>query len=261
MRPGLLAMRVFAISLALTVAAVVALATAPAVWLDALAEAQTSGRLRLAEAEGTVWRGSGRLVWVDTGESAESRLSLSGLALPGRVHWQLSPLALLLGLVEATLKVDGMSQPVALQGDFSALRIGNGRMDLPRLELSALGSPWNTVRPAGAAALAWSNISLGRQRFEGSITIELRAVASALSAVRPLGSYRIEVRGGGAKAEVTMSTIEGALNISGSGQLGPGGMSFSAQARAADSGDQRLQGLLGLLGPRSGDATVIRIGS
>ena len=99
------------------------------------------------------------------------------------------------------------------------------------------------------------------QRFEGLVTIELRSVASALSAVRPLGSYRIEIRGEGARAQLSMSTIEGALTIQGSGQVSPVGMGFTAQAQPASEGDERLQGLLGLLGVRQGNTTVIRIGS
>lgn len=258
--PGWLA-RTLALCFASIVALGVAFSTAPASWIDVLASTQTAGRLRLAEAEGTVWRGSGRIVWADTGESAESRLSLSGVALPGRVHWQLSPLALFLGLIEASVSIDGMAQPVALQGTPAALRLGNGRLELPRIELSALGSPWNTVRPAGAVALSWSNIALSPRRFEGTVLIELRSVASALSSVRPLGSYRIEVRGEGGHAQVTMSTIDGALAISGEGQVGPAGMGFNAQARAARADDERLRGLLGLIGRREGDVTIIRIGS
>lgn len=245
----------------LTAALSVSLASAPATWIDKLFSLQTAGRLRLAEAQGNVWRGSGRLVWADIGDSAEPRLSLSGVALPGRVRWQLSPLALLLGMIEASVHVDGMTQPVAVQGTLAGLRIGNGRLDLPRMELSALGSPWNTVRPAGAISVAWSNVAISPQRFEGLVTIELRSVASALSAVRPLGSYRIDLRGEGSRAQLSMSTIDGALTISGSGQVGPTGMGFTAQAQPARAGDERLQGLLGLLGVRQGDSTVIRIGS
>lgn len=245
----------------LIIAVAVALASVPATWVDTLFAMQTAGRLRLAEAEGDVWRGSGRLVWADTGDSAERRLSLSGVALPGRIRWQLSPLALLLGMVDASVQIDGMNQPVALQGTLASLRVGNGRLELPRMELSALGSPWNTVRPAGAISVAWSNVAMSPQRFEGLVTIELRSVASALSAVRPLGSYRIEIRGEGARAQLSMSTIEGALTIQGSGQVSPVGMGFTAQAQPASEGDERLQGLLGLLGVRQGNTTVIRIGS
>lgn len=247
--------------LIVSVALATALAIAPATWLDALAASLTQGRLRLAEANGTVWRGSGRLVWVDTGESAQTRMSLAGVALPGRVHWQIAPLPLLLGMVEATISFDGMAQPVALQGSWREMRLGNGRLDLPRIELAALGSPWNTVRPAGAMMLSWSNILLGPQRIEGGVIIELRNVASALSAVRPLGNYRIELQAQGTQATIAMRTLDGALTLTGEGSANPRGFSFVARARPADASDTRLQGLLGLVGSRDGDQTVIRIGS
>ena len=96
-----------------------ALYSAPATWLDSAAKAATGGRLRLAEAHGSVWRGHCRLVWVDVGDSAQARMSLPGIALPGRVYWEISPLPLLLGLVEVKIRVDGMAQPVALQGSLA----------------------------------------------------------------------------------------------------------------------------------------------
>lgn len=245
----------------LLVAIGVALASAPASWLDMLAARLTGGKLRLAEASGSIWVGSGRLTWADTGESAQSRMSLAGVALPGKVHWQLQRLPLLLGLVEANVKVDGMAQAVALQGSLRELRLGNGRLELPRVELGSLGSPWNSVRPAGAVTLAWSNIMLGPQRFEGSVTIELRNVASALSVVRPLGDYRISIQGQGAQSSIGMQTIDGALTLTGQGVASARGFSFVARAHPARSDDARLNGLLGLVGTRDGDQTVIRIGS
>lgn len=245
----------------LIVASLLALSSAPATWLDALASLATGGKLRLAQASGSIWQGSGRLVWADTGETAEARLSLAGVALPGRVHWRLSPLPLVLGLVEASVRADGMAGEVALQGSFSELRLGNGRLDLPRIELGALGSPWNTVRPAGAVSLSWSSVTLSASRFEGSVAIELREVASALSPVRPLGSYRIDVQGQGTQALITMRTLDGALALSGQGSASARGFSFLARAHPSRPDDTRLQGLLGLVGQRDGEQTVIRIGS
>lgn len=243
------------------VALVVALSSAPATWLDRLAASLTQGKIRLAEASGTIWQGSARLMWADTGESAESRLSLSGVALPGRIHWRVAPMPLLLGLIEANLQIDGMAGGVALQGSWRELRLGNGRLDLPRIELAALGSPWNTVRPAGAVTVSWSNVLLSAQRFDGTVGIELRDVASSLSAVRPLGSYRIEVQGQGAQAVITMRTLEGALTLTGQGMASGRGFSFLARAHPTRADDTRLQGLLGLVGTREGDHTIIKIGS
>ena len=261
MRARLFAGAVLTALVSLMLAVGVILTTAPASWLDSLAARLTGGRLRLAEATGTVWQGSGRLVWADTGESAQARRSLAGVALPGRVHWQIAPAPLFLGLIEATLKLDGMTQPVALQGSWRELRLGNGRLDLPRIELGALGSPWNTVRPAGAVMLSWSNVMLGPQRFEGSVAIELRNLASALSTVRPLGNYRIEIQGQGGQATIGMQTLDGALTITGQGSASTRGFSFVARAQPADADDTRLRGLLGLVGVRDGEQTIIRVGS
>jgi general secretion pathway protein N len=109
--------------------------------------------------------------------------------------------------------------------------------------------------------LSWSNIMLGPQRFDGGVTIELRNVASALSAVRPLGSYRIEMQGQGTQATISMQTLDGALTLTGQGAASARGFSFVARAQPAQADDTRLQGLLGLVGIRDGEQTIIRVGS
>ena len=247
------------------IVAVVALATAlwsaPAAWIDAAVDRASGGRVRLAEASGSVWQGSARLVWADTGESAQTRASLAGVALPGRVHWRLSALPLALGLIDASLRIDGMPQAVSLQGSFRELRIANGQLLLPQMELGALGSPWNTVRPAGAVSITWNNVTVAAQRFDGTAVIELREIASALSPVRPLGNYRIEIQGRGAEAELVMSTLDGALMLAGRGVMSARGFRFVAEASPSSPGDNRLLGLLGLIGQREGSKTIIKIGA
>ena len=102
---------------------------------------------------------------------------------------------------------------------------------------------------------------MGAQRFDGQVIIELRDVASSLSAVRPLGSYRIDVQGQGSRASIAMRTLDGALTMTGPGTASVRGFSFQARAHPSRPDDARLQGLLGLVGQRDGEQTVIRIGS
>jgi general secretion pathway protein N len=254
------------------VAAVAGLAIAPATWLDLALERSSAGRLRLAEASGTVWQGQGRLVIV-AGPSApgaapgsaplaagSGAVALSGVALPGRLQWKVAPMPLLVGMIDAQLQIDGMKEPARLQGRPFELRLGNSQLVLARTDLGELGSPWSTVRPAAALRLAWEGVSLQRGRFDGRLQIELRDVSSALSAVRPLGSYRIVVSGRADRTAIELETLGGALRLSGQGEVIAGRLRVTAYAVPADPADTRLLGLLGLLGPREGDRTVIRIG-
>jgi len=46
---------------------------APASFADRALESATDGRMRLAETDGTIWRGSGRLVLIDVGADQAAR--------------------------------------------------------------------------------------------------------------------------------------------------------------------------------------------
>ena len=252
--------------IAIIPASLAALAIAPAAWLDRILETGTRGQLRLAEATGTLWKGDGRLVFAGAAATAGSSAAgpepavARGVALPGRLRWQVSPIPLVVGVIEAQVMVDGMNQPVRLQGSLLDMRVSNGQLALARTDLGTLGSPWSTVRPAGAVRLSWEGVTVQAGRFEGRVQVELHDLSSALSAVRPLGSYRIQIEGRADRTSIDLSTINGALELSGRGDLDRGRLRFAAKAAPADPQDSRLTGLLGLLGPREGTHTVIRIG-
>ena len=241
---------------------VTALITAPARFLDKALERATLGRVRLAEAAGTIWQGSGRLVFVDVSGAGEPGLTSAGVAVPGRLTWSVRPLPLLFGLVDATVSTDGMAAPVRLQGSFTELRIGPGSLSLPSVELGRLGSPWNSVRPSGALAVQWQTLLVRQGQLTGQASIELRDMASAMTPVRPLGSYRIDIDGKGARADLAIETLSGPLLLSGNGTWDArGGLRFVAQASAEPAEAARLQSFLGLLGRREGDHTTIKIGA
>lgn len=237
-------------------------AAAPAGFADLALQRATGGRMRLAETDGTVWRGSGRIVLVDLGADAGDRRSLAGVAVPGRIDWTLRQLPLLIGQVDASIRIDGMTQPVRIQGGYGEMRIGGGSVALPSVELGRMGSPWNTIRPSGALSLRWENLTLKQGGLEGRAQIELRDASSAMTPVRPLGSYRVEIIGRGGQAELGIQTLSGPLRLQGSGNFSArGGLRFTAEASADPAERARLDSFLSLIGRRDGDKTVIRIGA
>lgn len=250
--------------------------TAPARFLDPLLSRATHGRLRLAEPQGSIWNGSGRLVFTATatgvsGDASAQRgafdagngpQALDGIALPGRVRWTLRVLPLVVGMVDATFGLDGMAQPVRLQGSFGELRVGPGSLSLPSVELARLGSPWNSLRPSGALALQWEPLVMRQGRIDGDAVIDLRDAASALTPVRPLGSYRVNINGRGADANLQLSTLNGPLQLSGDGTWDArAGLRFEARAIAQGDDAERLRSFLGVIGRREGENTIIRIGA
>jgi len=245
------------------IGAVVALAAgAPAAFADRALERATDGRVRLAETDGTIWRGSGRLVLVDQGANEGARRSLAGVTIPGRIDWNVRALPLLLGQVDAAIRIEGMTQPVRIQGDYDEVRISGGSLALPSVELGRMGSPWNTLRPSGALSLRWENLLLKQGALEGRAQIELRDASSAMTPVRPLGSYRVEIVGRGGQADLSIQTLAGPLRLQGSGSFNArNGLRFTAEAQPDAVERARLESFLGLIGRREGAKTVIRIGA
>lgn len=242
---------------------------APAVLVDTSLNLATAGRLRLANASGTFWQGSGRLVIADvlanvntSNERIDDGTVVQGLVLPGEVRWTIGRLPLLIGMLDASLRLDGMSSPLRLSGRVDELRGSAGSLNLASIELSKLGSPWNTIRPSGLISLRWNDFTIRRSVFEGKLTIELRDASSVLTPVQPLGSYQIEVTGRGSQADLKIATLNGPLNLSGSGVwTSRRGVSFTAEASSDASEKERLQAFLALVGRRQGDKVVIKIGA
>ncbi len=246
--------------------ALVLLAFAPASLADVALRAVSNDRVALTEADGSIWSGSGRLVFVDVASLAAAEAAgspvLPGVAIPGRLSWQLRRLPLLFGLIDARAQLVGMSDAIRLSGHVGELRADAGRLALPRVDLGRLGSPWNTIRPAGSLELRWDGLVFRDNGFEGRAEIDLRGMASALTPVRPLGDYRIEVSGDGGRAALAIQTLQGPLRLSGKGTWDArAGVRFDAEAAADESERQRLDAFLGMIGRRVGDRTIIKIGA
>lgn len=256
--------KLITVTLAALAAMVGALRWAPAGVADWGLSRVTEGRLRLANVDGTLWSGSGRLVIVDNAEAEPGavRAIAQGLMIPGGLSWQINPWPLMLGLIDVDLRLEGMPRPLHLGGRFDSLRGSAAQLALPALELGRLGSPWNTIRPSAAISVQWDEFTLRRGRFEGMMRFELREVASAMTPVRPLGSYRAEVVNSGQSATVTLSTLEGPLSLRGNGQWeARQGLRFVAEAEASGAERDKLQVFLALIGRKEGEKTIIKIGA
>lgn len=221
----------------------------PAAWLAPLVENRTGGRLTLGDAQGSLWRGSAFIGAAPSGKDAVTAL------LPGRFAWRLSPLVLL-GRVEATLEnAEVLSNAVGIRGSWSAWTVSASSMALPAERLAALGAPLNTLQPSGRMKLGWQPLTLARNSIggvdvNGVMTLDLLAMASRLSPVKPLGSYRMRFDWQGRQARLTLTTLDGAMLLNGSGRLQDGHLQFSGTAEAAAGQEEKLATLLSLLGQR-----------
>jgi general secretion pathway protein N len=233
---------------------------APARWLGAAIERASQGRVLIAEASGTVWRGSGQLV-LSGGAGSHDRA-----ALPGRVRWRLTP-----GLTGVHLALDAdcctprgpLAIGLAPRWGGAQARLADAQARLPADWLDGLGAPFNTLQPRGE--LGWQSRSLtllwqsGRLVMSGQVDITARAMSSRLSPLRPLGSYQVTIDGG-ATPTLKLTTLEGRLQLTGDGQWAGGRLRFQGLAAPAPGMQAQLANLLNAIGRRRGNQSVLSFG-
>jgi general secretion pathway protein N len=229
----------------------------PAAWLVPLMERKTGQHFTLADVQGTLWSGSGYLAIVNHSDipvaSPTSATSVSFI-LPGRFEWTLSPWVLL-GEVDARITNSQLlDHPLMVSGSWYHWQFGDFNLRLPASQLVLLGSPLNTLRPSGQMRLVAQSLMLISTpeglEIHGAMQLNLTEIASALSPVKPLGNYRVEFEWQGKRAQLTLATLSGALQLKGSGALDNGHVHFSGLAWALPEHEPRLTNLLNLLGRR-----------
>jgi general secretion pathway protein N len=93
----------------------------------------------------------------------------------------------------------------------------------------------------------------------GRTVLEAQQISSRLSTLRPMGSYRITVNGG-ASSTLQLETLDGSLQLTGSGQWVGARLRFQGVASAAPEREGALSNLLNIIGRRNGARSIITIG-
>ena len=232
---------------------------APARWLAGAVARASAGQLLLNEPRGTVWSGSAQLVL--TGGQGSHDIT----ALPTRVDWRLRPAWV--GLSAQLSSPCCTPQPLRLRYDLrwgaALLTVEDGSSHWPAALLTGLGTPWNTLQVEGNLHLVTKGVSVewaqGRPRFAGQANLTALRVSSRLSTLRPMGSYRITLLGGDTP-RLQLNTLEGSLQLIGSGQWVGSRLRFTGEASAAPEREAALSNLLNIIGRRSGPRSIITIG-
>jgi general secretion pathway protein N len=235
------------------------IAFAPARWLAAGVARMTEQRVILSEPRGTVWEGSAQLILTGGPGSSDAA------ALPGRAAWTLAPR--LDGLVGHLRAECCTPQPIGLRMHWrpGAMRmeVGDGVSQWPARVLAGLGTPWNTLQIEGDLRMTTRGLSVewsaGRPAIAGRAELEALRVASRLSTLRPMGSYRITVQGG-TPATLRLDTLDGSLRLTGNGRWVGSRLHFNGEATAAPDREAALANLLNIIGRRSGARSIITIG-
>lgn len=239
--------------------AVALIGFAPASWLAASVARASGGQLLLAEPRGTLWTGTARLVLTGGAGSNDAA------ALPGRVEWRVRP-----GWGYAAVYLQApccTAEPLRVQASprwgGAQFALDNSQSQWPAGVLAGLGTPWNTVQPEGALGLQTEGLSVewveGRVLVTGSARLEASRISSRLSTLKPMGSYRITLKGGPV-ATLQLETLEGSLQLSGTGRWVGSRLRFEGVASAAPEREAALANLLNIIGRRNGARSIITVG-
>lgn len=245
------------VTVALTV-----LAAFPAAWIADTVASQSQRRVLLADADGSLWNGSATLA-LSAGAGSET-----ATVLPGRLHWSVAFWPLLTGSLRMVIShTEAMSGPVGLTVTPFGWTAQAGAIRLPAALLEGVGAPFNTLRPDGLMRIDWSGLQGrflaragepgGAAGLTGHLSVRIEQVSSAVSRVRPLGSYRAEIDWSGADGKLQLTTLAGPLHLQGNGTLGRQAR-FEGTADADPDAAAQLVGLLSLLGRREDNVTRLR---
>jgi general secretion pathway protein N len=255
---------------------------APAAWLAQALYSASGQRVLLTQTEGRVWQGSAQLILLGGAQSQDAS------ALPGRISWRLHPFGFKGLAIDLTASCCTAIPMVLIARAGWGFSGGYWQVDAARLDsqwpaawLSGLGAPWNTLQLDGTLQLSSPEGLRWRQHgqraeIQGGLILDVLNASSRISTLKPLGSYRLQIKGAPlsdgssaqadgkaspAQAEVQLQTLQGALKLSGQGQcalLAHGvHFSFRGEASSSDSDLPLLSNLLNIIGRRQGNVALL----
>ncbi len=240
---------------------------APAPWLAHGVAQLSQQRVLLHNAQGTVWNGSAHWVLSPGMRNGEAAAPSTQAALPTPMRWRLQPqwhagVALVLVLSADCCTTQPLELALSPLWDGVRIDVNDQQSQWPAQWLVGLGAPWNTIQPQAqlqlrTQGLRWQTQS-GQAQLQGLAELQVQQLSTRLSTLRPLGSYRIQVRGGDTMA-MTLETLEGSLQLQGSGQWVNHRLRFQGEASAAPEFEAALSNLLNILGQRRGHKSIMEL--
>lgn len=233
------------IALGVTAYALGLIATAPATLIDARLAQASAGGLRLAEARGTLWSGTGQIEIRDANRS-------SGIAKS--IAWRIRPAYLLRGKLFYEVALDHAVQRFPVTISLSRIEVADADINLPAAALG-LGAP--KLAPLGLTGdmlLHIARLAFGRGSVQGNATLQWRDAGSAFTRISPLGDYELRLEGDGAAVRASLRTLQGPLQLDGQGSWAAGRSPvFRGNARVPPQHQQQLAPLLRMIAVERGE--------
>lgn len=217
----------------------------PATLFDAALRYGSGGRLRLAEARGSIWSGSGQL---------ELRDAAGRNGVGKHIAWHLLPGTLPSGRLTFDIEMDYLPGHTFLTLSSAGLELGEMNIDLPATALGLAVAKLKPLDPTGDLHLHVARFSTGRDGISGSAALNWFAAGSAHSPVSPLGDYELRLDSREKTVLATLRTLKGPLKIDGQGSWDKGNTpAFQAILKIPPAYRGQLAPLLGLIASDRGE--------
>jgi general secretion pathway protein N len=185
------------------------LVTLPAYWADWLLNRVSHNAVRLQQSEGTLWNGAGNLVLQSAGQER----------LQNRIAWQLQPLWLFTGKLQAHLNSLDSSLPlnVTIRVGYHHLSVRDLEATLPMSLLSAFDPAIDLVAPSGRLQITSPQVSLTSSGMEGEAQLTWLGAGARMGGLSEIGDYRLVANGRGPSVDLRIETLRGEVAITGQG--------------------------------------------
>ncbi len=221
------------------------LASAPASLIDARLDRASAGGLRLVQASGTLWSGTGQIEIRDANRRS---------AIAKHIAWQVRPAYLLRGKLVYEIVLDNSAKRFPIAISPSQIEIEDADMNLPAAALG-LGIPkLAALGLTGDMLLHVPRLAFSRGSVSGNATLQWRGAGSAFTRISPLGDYELRLEGDGAAVQATLRTLQGPLQLDGRGAWTVGrNPEFQGNARVPPQQMQQLAPLLRMIAVDRGE--------
>ncbi len=215
----------------------------PAEWLAWGINKYSYGSITLTQASGSFWQGRGSL------SISQNRTTPVNF---GRIEWNMRAFWLLIGRVDITLDLsgDGLHGRSRLIVSPGQTTLNGLRISVEATKLGSYYSPAALISPLGQINISAEEVSINDEGMQGLVQVKWKDAGSALSAVKPLGSYNLTATGNGKNAKITLSSSnDSSLKLAGNGNwaLVNGLVNFNGTATPAKNKSE-LEPLLSLIG-------------
>ncbi len=216
-------------------------ANIPATFVDSALSRPSNGKIRLVEAQGTVWYGAGLLEIRDMNGRV-------GVAKP--VSWRALPWSLIRGHLVFDVLVDQSPKSFPVTISLSRIKIENANISLPAVVLGLAVPQVAPLGLGGQVTLHVSEVTLQSNSMLGNATVKWISATSALTQVAPFGDYELIIDSdeNGNAPRAVLRTLRGPLQMDGKNASTPNGQRmFLVTLKVPEDVQPQLRPLLRLI--------------